>query len=249
MNSPDIPGPAILAYCDGACSGNPGPGGWGAVLILPEGRVRELGGGERPTTNNRMEMAGALAVLRATHDRPEPLKLFTDSSYLVRGITEWVAGWRRRGWVTMDGGPVLNRDLWEALDSLALARQGRLGWVHVKGHAGHEVNERCDAIAVAFSQGKPPALYDGPSVGCAYSLLDPEPEHLRAPGSASRSPGRKSKPKGGYYLSMVAGRVERHSAWPDCQRRVHGVSGARFKRVSSAREERDILARWGASTT
>ncbi|MFA5140682.1 MAG: RNase H family protein [Elusimicrobiota bacterium] len=233
---------AILAYCDGACSGNPGPGGWGAVLILPEGRVRELGGCERSTTNNRMEMAGALAVLRATRDRPEPLKLFTDSGYLLRGITEWIAGWRRRGWITMDGGAVLNRDLWEALDPLAAARQGRLSWVHVKGHAGHEVNERCDAIAVAFSQGKPPALYDGPAVGCGYSLLDP-PEQLRP---AGRSSVRRSKPKGGYYLSMVGGRVERHSAWPDCQRRVHGVSGARFKRVFSAQEERDVLERWGA---
>lgn len=237
----------IRAYCDGACSGNPGPGGWGAVLILPEGRVRELGGGERPTTNNRMEMAGAIAALSATRERPEPLRLFTDSSYVLRGITEWIAGWRRRGWTTMDGGGVLNRDLWEALDSLATARRGRLDWVHVRGHAGHEVNERCDSIAVAFSQGKPPALYDGPAVGCEYSLLDPEPAQLRTPGSASRSPRRRAGSKGGYYLSMVGGRVERHPAWPDCQRRVSGVSGARFKKVSSEQEERDTLEGWGAS--
>lgn len=239
MNNP------ILAYCDGACSGNPGAGGWGAVLILPEGRVRELGGGERLTTNNRMEMAGAIAVLKAVSERPEPVKLFTDSSYLLNGITQWIRSWKRRGWTTMDGNSVLNRELWEELDSLAAARKGRLSWVHVKGHCGHEVNERCDEIAVAYSHDETPALYDGPATGCAYSLLDPLSEQLRVAGAPSNRSERRPKPKGGYYVSVVGGKVERHSAWPDCQKKVHGVSGAKFKKVSSAEEERETLKRWG----
>ena len=234
---------AIYAYCDGACSGNPGPGGWGAVLILPEGNVRELGGGERPTTNNRMEMMGAIAALRAVGDRPEPVKLFSDSSYVISGITLWVHGWRRRGWQTMDNQPVLNRDLWEMLMGLTASRRDRLQWVQVKGHAGHELNERCDEIAVGYSKGMRPELYDGPAVGCGYSLLEPGPAHLRAPGGP-RGPS-KPKTKGGYYLSVVGGKLEKHTTWPECQARVHGVSGAKFKKVTSADEEKTVLEQWG----
>lgn len=238
----------IRAYCDGACSGNPGPGGWGAVLLLPDGTVRELGAPERSTTNNRMELAGAIAVLKAAADRPQTLRVFTDSGYVIQGITGWVFGWRRKGWKTFDGKPVANRELWEVLDALAQARRGRLEWVQVKGHAGHEVNERCDEIAVAFSKGRKPELYDGPAVGCGYSLLDPEPEQRREPGARRDSSSfSKAKPKGGTYLSFVDGRVERHATWPDCQKRVLGVSGARFKKVASPEEEQAALRSWGAA--
>ena len=236
----------IVIFTDGACSGNPGPGGWGAVMIFPEGRVRELGGSERPTTNNRMELAGAIRALEAVGERPEPVKLYTDSSYVINGVTAWVFGWRRRGWKTMDGKPVLNRELWERLDRLAQERKGRLEWGHVKGHAGHELNERCDEIAVAFSQGKRPKLYDGPAVGCGYSLLEPGPHELREPAPPGRI-SRKPKPKGGFYVSLVGGRVERHQTWPDCQARVQGVSHARFKKVTSPEEEQTVLKSWGAA--
>ncbi len=238
----------IFIYCDGACSGNPGPGGWAAVLVLPEGRLRELGGGERPTTNNRMEMLGAIAALSAVQDRPEPAKLYTDSALLINGITGWIHNWKRKGWLTAGGQPVVNRDLWERLDALVQARKGRLAWGHVKGHAGHEINERCDVIAVAFSKATPVQLYDGPAVGCGYSLLEPGPEHLRAAAApGQRSSSSKPKPKkGGYYLSLVGGSVERHLTWPACLARVHGVSGARFKKVASEEEEKAVLQLWGA---
>ncbi|OIO01608.1 MAG: ribonuclease HI [Elusimicrobia bacterium CG1_02_56_21] len=239
----------IFIYSDGACSGNPGPGGWASVTIFPEGAVRECGGGENPTTNNRMEMLGAIVALSAVQDRPEPVKLYTDSALLINGITKWVRGWKLRGWVTAAGKPVVNRDLWERLDSLAQGRKRRLSWKHVKGHAGHEINERCDIIAVAFSKGTRPGLYEGPAVGCGYSLLEPEGGQLREPDQPGKSSSSFSKPKtkGGYYISLVGGCLERHTTWPACQARVHGVSGARFKKVASLEEEQASLALWGAS--
>lgn len=235
----------IYIYTDGACSGNPGPGGWAAVLVLPEGAVLELGGAEKPTTNNRMEMAGALAALAAVRDRPEPVKLYTDSGLLINGIKAWIHAWKKKGWTTAAGSPVVNRDLWERLDAVASAMRGRLHWGHVKGHAGHEINERCDAIAVAFSKGQRPALYDGPAVGCGYSLFEPGPEHLHKPGEKSASKSRSKPPKGGYYLSLVNGEVHRDAAWPQCQARVHGVAGAKFKKVAGPEGERAALEAWG----
>ncbi|HAH32539.1 MAG TPA: ribonuclease HI [Elusimicrobia bacterium] len=240
-------GKTIFIYCDGACSGNPGPGGWGAVIIFPENRVSEFGGGERPTTNNRMEMRGAIAALSAVRDRPESVKLYTDSSLLINGITGWIHGWKRKAWLTAGGKPVVNRDLWEHLDLLAQTRKSRLAWGHIKGHTGHEINERCDQIAVAFSKGETPALYEGPTVGCGYSLLEPAAEYLHKP--LPRQAPHFSTPKtkvAGFYLSLVAGRVERHTTWPQCQGRVHGVSGARFKKVKSAEEAQTVLKLWKA---
>lgn len=238
----------IFIYSDGACSGNPGPGGWAAVIVYPEGHVRELGGGERSTTNNRMEMAAAVAALSAVADRPEPVKIYTDSGLLVNGIKGWIHGWKRKGWVTAAGQPVMNRDLWERLDSLAQARKGRLSWGHVKGHAGHEINERCDAIAVAFSKGQRHRLYDGPAVGCGYSLLEPGEGHLHKP--AAKAAPRAPRPKGpAVYLSLVGGLLERHSSWDQCKSRVHGVPNAKFKKVASPEEEERTLADWGLLRT
>ena len=236
----------IFIYCVGACSGNPGPGGWAAVIIYPENLVRELGGGERPTTNNRMEMLGAISALSAVRDRPEPVKIYTDSGLLINGIKGWIHGWKRKGWLTAAGKPVVNRDLWERLDALAQERKGRLAWGHVKGHAGHELNERCDVIAVGFAKGPRQALYEGPAVGCGYSLLEPGAEHLHEPAPRGKSSSSKPRSKaGGYYLSLVEGCLERHVTWPACQGRVHGVSGARFKKVKSAEEEQEVLRLWG----
>ena len=238
----------IYIYSDGACSGNPGPGGWAAVIILPEGQVRELGGGERPTTNNRMEMLAAIAALSAVRERPEPVKLYTDSGLMINGIKGWIHGWRHNRWMTSAGHPVVNRDLWERLDALASERKGRLAWCHVKGHSGHEINERCDVIAVAFSKSEKIALYDGPAVGCGYSLLEPGPEHLHGFGSEKKSSSsRKKAPKHGFYISLVGGRVERHVTWDQCKARVHGVAGVKFKKVASSEEEQEVLKSWGAA--
>ena len=135
----------VEIFCDGACSGNPGPGGWGAILRY-RGHEKELSGGAADTTNNRMEMTAAIESL-ASLKRPCRVVLTTDSQYLVKGMTEWLAGWVRKGWVNSKKEPVLNRDLWERLQELAAVHD--ISWEWVRGHAGHPENERCDELARA----------------------------------------------------------------------------------------------------
>lgn len=135
----------VQVHTDGACLGNPGPGGWAALLEW-RGIERELAGGEPATTNNRMELMAAIAALEALKE-PCEVALSTDSQYLRQGITEWLPGWRRRGWKTAGGEPVKNRDLWERLD--AAAGRHAVQWHWVRGHAGHPQNERVDRLARA----------------------------------------------------------------------------------------------------
>lgn len=138
----------FVAYTDGACSGNPGPGGWGALLIARRAgdvvRERELKGGAALTTNNRMELTAAIEVLVAL-GRPTAITIVTDSQYVKGGVTQWIHGWKRNGWKTASRQPVKNEDLWRALDE-AQARH-EVTWTWVKGHAGHEENERADLLA------------------------------------------------------------------------------------------------------
>jgi len=133
----------VAIWTDGACSGNPGPGGWGTVLLW-NGREKELSGGEPATTNNRMELTAAIAALEALK-RPSAVDLHTDSQYLRGGITGWIRGWKRNGWKTADRRPVKNVDLWQKLDNLTGTHEVRWHWV--KGHAGHDANERADQLA------------------------------------------------------------------------------------------------------
>lgn len=137
--------PEIVIYTDGACSGNPGPGGWGALLRYGR-HEKELYGGEPETTNNRMELMAAIKALEAIKPGFErEITLWTDSTYVMKGITEWIHGWKRRGWKKSDKSPVLNADLWKLLD--AQNSQRNVTWRWVKGHAGEEGNERADALA------------------------------------------------------------------------------------------------------
>lgn len=133
----------VIIHTDGACRGNPGPGGWGAVMHWGD-HEKELWGGEADTTNNRMELMAAIQALEALK-RPCEIELHTDSTYVMKGITEWITGWKARGWKTADKKPVKNADLWERLDAARARHQVRWRWV--KGHVGHEWNERADALA------------------------------------------------------------------------------------------------------
>ncbi|MEQ8394246.1 ribonuclease HI [Thalassobaculum sp.] len=139
----DVAAERVAIFTDGACSGNPGPGGWGAVMRW-RGAEKELSGGEPLTTNNRMELMAAIAALEALNRRV-PVDLTTDSTYVRDGITKWLKGWKARGWKTADKKPVKNQDLWERLDAAAKAHD--VAWHWVKGHAGHPENERADELA------------------------------------------------------------------------------------------------------
>jgi ribonuclease HI len=159
-------------YTDGACSGNPGPGGWGTVLYTAAGLAHELGGRAAQTTNNRMEMQAAISGLTWLRDRGQrdAVTVYTDSEYVLKGITQWIAGWKRRGWVNSAKKPVLNRDLWEVLDALTIDLNQTLDrplrWIYVRGHSGDPGNERCDTIARAFAAGRPISLN---SLDCSSS--------------------------------------------------------------------------------
>ena len=141
--------PKVEIFTDGACKGNPGPGGWGAILRDSSGRERELAGGEPDTTNNRMELTAAIEALRALK-RPCQVELHTDSNYLRDGITRWVHGWQKNGWKTSAKKPVKNADLWQSL--LGAVEPHRIAWHWVKAHAGHAENERADALACAEAE-------------------------------------------------------------------------------------------------
>jgi ribonuclease HI len=204
----------IEIYTDGACRGNPGPGGWAAVIVR-NGATEEIGGHEAHTTNQRMELRAALEALRHV-PAAEPVTLYSDSQYLQNGMTGWVSGWKKRGWLTAEKQPVKHRDLWEELDRLAGTR---VTWRWVRGHAGNERNERADIVAQAYADDRPP-----PSAGTSAA--------------AGRPPGTS-------YLSFVHGVLQRHASWIECEARVKGVSGARFKKCATAADEQATVAAWG----
>ena len=142
--------PEVEIFTDGACKGNPGPGGWGAIL-RSNGKERELSGGEALTTNNRMELTAAIEALKALK-KPCHVQLWTDSNYVRDGITRWIHGWRRNGWKTADRKPVKNAELWQAL--IDASAPHRIDWHWVRGHAGHPENERADALACAEAEAR-----------------------------------------------------------------------------------------------
>lgn len=241
-----------ILYTDGACSGNPGPGGWGAILYEPfEAMVYELGGSTHQTTNNQMELLAAIEGLRALKalatEPPALTLIYTDSKYVIQGIQGWIFGWRRNGWKTKEGKDVSNRDLWETLGRLT---QGlKLKWIYVPGHAGIEGNDRVDEIAVAFSQRRKPDLYRGPIGNYSVSLILTEEEIARAQAlKSTTSKSSAKKPKSGgkaYYLSLIGSELKRYETWAECEAAVKGRPGVKFKKVTSPEEEQGVLKAWG----
>ena len=235
----------ILVFTDGASSGNPGPGGWGSIVLLPNGEVTELGGSAKHTTNNRMELAATIeALLWITSQdslktpKKIPIQLYTDSTYVIRGITQWVSQWVKRGWISTQGTEIANSDLWKALAEAASGLN--ISWNYVKGHAGVPGNERVDEIAVSFSKGKKPRLYEGP-----LSKYEIKIEKVATTPLPKGAPSSAKSSKAFSYLSVVNGIPMRHSTWADCEKRVKGQSGAKFKKAMTPLEEEAILETWG----
>lgn len=233
----------ILVFCDGATKGNPGPGGWGAIVVTPAGQVTELGGRAAHTTNNKMELTAAISSLEFIRDLDGPVSMHTDSTYVIKGIREWIWSWRRRGWKTMEGAEVQNRDLWETLAARTEAR-GHAGieWHYVRGHVGTPGNERADEIADGLARQVPVVLYQGPLAGYTVDVHD-IPADTAVPKRSSGG-ARSEKRPAHSYVSVVDGRPMRHATWADCERRVKGQSGARFKKAISSADEIAILRGW-----
>lgn len=241
-----------LLFTDGSSLGNPGPGGFGVVLILAGARVMEIGGSAKHTTNNRMELLALIEGLRRMENESGDLTIFTDSKYVHKGATEWASGWKRRDWKTMTKTDVGNRDLWEVALPLLEDRKkfGHTSWKHVPGHSGIAGNERCDAIATGFafveqSGGELPELYEGDLADYAIDILNisinEEALEKRREGKA------RAKIKAYSYVSRVAGKVIVHKTWAECEAHVKGKRGVQFQKVASKEEEIALVKKWGGS--
>jgi ribonuclease HI len=229
-------------YCDGSCSGNPGPGGWGAIVVTSDGHVKELGGSLGLTTNNQMELRAAIESLRYLKVEKKPVHIFTDSSYVIKGITQWISGWAARGWLTRELEPVANSEYWKELWELTKSAPQKLHWHHIPGHAGIAGNERADEIAVAIGQGIPLPLYEGPVKNYSYDIFEVSLVEANERGKSLKSKGAP------IYLSLVNGKLERHTTWKACEAQVKGRPGARYKKINSPQEEKAVLAQWGVKS-
>jgi len=230
----------IYIFTDGSSLGNPGPGGFGVIIVDGE-KVKELGGGEKHTTNNRMELSATISALREIGQTAQKIVLRTDSSYVINGITKWVFGWKKNNWITSQKQEVLNRDLWENLSSLTLGK--KIQWEYVGGHIGVPGNERADKIAVAFAMGgKDFELYDG--ILSEYHLTNILDISHDAGQKESRSKNKQhSRAKAYSYLSLVDGKIMKHTTWAECEARVKGKK-AKYKKATSKEEEESIIKDW-----
>lgn len=225
----------VIIYTDGASSGNPGPGGWGAI-ISREGKIKEIGGKKLKTTNNRMEMSAAIKALEETEINDD-ISLYTDSSYLINGITKWIFGWIKNDWKTSTKQEVLNKDLWQEL--YLLTKNRKIQWVAVKGHAGSLLNNRADEIAVSFSKNKTTDLFFGEARDYKFNVLTLTQDEL-----VSKTDSSRKKQKAFSYLSMINGEIQKHKTWTDCENRVKGQSAAKFRKTLNEDDESKIIEEW-----
>jgi len=219
-----------IVFTDGASRGNPGSGGWG-VIILTDDSATELGGREKNTTNNRMELTAVISALESVPSERD-VTIHTDSAYVVNGITRWVKGWKKNKWMTSKKEEVLNKDLWERLVIATTHRV--IDWKLIKGHTGHAGNERCDVIATSFADNSPVVLYNGSRERYGVDVSIKEI-------MTSKNSKVKSKTRAYSYISMVDGEVLVHKTWEECRARVNGVPNAKYKKSVSPENEEEIV--------
>lgn len=237
--------PNIIIYTDGSSRGNPGPGGWGAIIATDETAV-EIGGRDRHTTNNKMELSAAIEALSVVRNLGSAfhIDMRADSSYVINGITKWVFGWQKNGWKNSKKEEVLNRELWEALALVVadLKMSGsEIAWTYTPGHAGIPGNDRADEIATKFADEENIILYDG--VREKY-FVDLETKQADEKLLAKKKSKTSSSVKAYSYLSLVDGVFKRHTSWKECEARVKGVKNVKFKKSTSLENEQEIIKEW-----
>jgi len=229
----------IRVFTDGASRGNPGPGGWGAILDFGE-EVFELGGGDKKTTNNRMELSAVVESLEFLENKghsSSKVRIFTDSSYVANGVSVWINGWRNNNWKNKAGQEIANMDLWQKINDLLNIFEIKME--NIEGHAGIPANERADEIATSFADSNPDNLFVGKKFLYKIDL-----ENLNIDKTKS-SNKKRSTGKAYSYLSVVDGIFQVHKTWADCEARVRGEKGVKFKKALSKEEEDKIKSDWG----
>lgn len=235
----------LVIYTDGASRGNPGPGGWGAVILV-DGYAMEVAGSAKKATNNQMELQAVLEVLSDSGARAHKgsVSVLSDSAYVVNGLNSWVYGWEKKGWVTMAKTPVENKAIWQELLVLLKEYGDRLTIAKVKGHGGELYNERCDELAVAAALGKKEKHFKGSQK--EYDAF------LKEIGTTAKkaNPKKKKKDTGPAYsyVSLVDGKVYIDKTWTACEKRVKGKKGAKYQKVFSKIEETELVQDYTLST-
>lgn len=237
-----------IIFTDGASRGNPGPGGWGAVIVHDEDHVIEIGGHVDDTTNNRMELTaviGGLMYCNRINEWKDAATILTDSKYVRDGATKWVHGWVSGGWVTKNGTAVKNKELWK--DLYDLTKTFELQWKLLPGHSGVYGNKRADAIATGFADEEDIKLFDGSlqKYNDLYDidLLDISVDEEKI--EARKKKSSRSRKDAYSYLSLVDGDAKRHETWEETKRHVSGQSGAKYRKTISEEDEQAILEDWG----
>lgn len=239
----------IIIHTDGAAKGNPGKGGWGTIIILDNKKVIELGDKVKLATNNQMELRAMIEGLKYVSQKIKPknaeINIYSDSNYLLNGITSWIEGWRVNGWQTKAKQDVLNKEYWEELSLYKekLALENSLSFNKVKGHNGDPLNERCDDIASGFGLEEDVKLFSGDLE--KYKKVFELSENVEHAVAKNVPQKKSSSSKQAYsYVSMVTDKVFADKTWAECEKRVKGKSGAKYKKVFSKEEEQDLIALW-----
>lgn len=236
-------------FTDGASRKNPGPGGWGVIIVDDKENVLELGAGKDHATNNQMELTAVIKGLDEIYPHlVSPVYVYTDSQYLIDGITKWVNAWQRNNWKTATGSSVLNKELWERLHTLVtlIKKKSSIKFFHVPAHVGLALNERADKIASSFSHDLKPLLYNGSLKDYEHreglENLEEKIAKLKLLKSKIKKTGNKKKAYS--YVSFVSGKIMTHKTWAECEARVRGVAYARFKKSFDKEDELAIIKKW-----